>query len=386
MSWITNRHHTNCTEVALSAASSASTAGSARPSLSPDSRFSEWRTMRGTRGFVTMLEVSTGSVGESRAPIRKDSVQENPISSVRGDGDDRRRDRHRQHELAHGQTPLALEHLALDLQPVAKQDHDQRDERQILDEARAGAEVDPAETTRADHEAGQHEQGGEGQERALRQPRQERTEDQQQAQRGGGRLECGHTPIVTFAAAARTLPPRGRILKRRTAKLSFGGGGPTMAAKDRSSGGSGFGKAGEAARAARSNRYVERLFEDEELRGSLLAAYGAARSAYGRMSNGKPATTALFEDRKLQNELREAAGALRDAANTLREPPRKARKRRGGLPRKLLLLGIAGVLALALSEDLRGKVLDLLFGAEEEFEYSSTTAPAEPVPASASAS
>ncbi|MGA8365039.1 MAG: hypothetical protein WB709_11025 [Solirubrobacteraceae bacterium] len=159
-----------------------------------------------------------------------------------------------------------------------------------------------------------------------------------------------------------------------------------MAAKDRTSGGSGFGKAGEAARSARSNRYVERLIEDEELRGSLLAAYGAARSAYGRMSNGKPATTALFEDRKLQNELREAAGALRDAANTLREPPRKARRRRGGLGRKLLLLGIAGVLALALSEDLRGKVLDLLFGAEEEFEYSSTTAPAAPAPASAPAS
>ena len=159
-----------------------------------------------------------------------------------------------------------------------------------------------------------------------------------------------------------------------------------MAAKDRISGGSGFGKAGEAARAARSNRYVERLIEDEELRGTLLAAYGAARSAYGRMSNGKPATTALFEDRKLQNELREAAGALRDAANTLREPPRKARRRRGGLGRKLLLLGIAGVLALALSEDLRGKVLDLLFGAEEEFEYSSTTTPAAPAPASAPAS
>ncbi len=158
-----------------------------------------------------------------------------------------------------------------------------------------------------------------------------------------------------------------------------------MAAKDRSSGGSGFGKAGEAARAARSNRYIERLIEDEELRGSLLAAYGAARNAYGRMSNGKPATTALFEDRKLQSELRDAANSLRDAANSLREPPRKARRRRRGFGRKLLLLGIAAVLALALSEDLRGKVLDLLFGAEEEFEYSSTTAPVEPAPASAPA-
>lgn len=159
-----------------------------------------------------------------------------------------------------------------------------------------------------------------------------------------------------------------------------------MAAKDRSGGGgSGFSKAGEAARAARNNPYIERLIEDEELRGRLLAAYGAARSAYGRMSNGKPASKALFEDRKLQRELREAASALRDAANTLREPPRKP-KRRGGVGRKLLLLVVAGALALALSESLRGKVLDLLFGAEEEFEYSSTTTPAEPAPAPAPAS
>ena len=162
-----------------------------------------------------------------------------------------------------------------------------------------------------------------------------------------------------------------------------------MAAKDRSGSGSGgFGKAGEAARGARRNRYIERLIEDEELRGSLIAAYGAARSAYGRMSNGKPASRAIFEDKKLQRELREAASALRDAANTRREPPRKARRRRrgGGLGRKLALLAIAGVLALALSEDLRGKVLDLLFGAEDEFEYSSTTAPVEPAPEPAPAS
>jgi hypothetical protein len=158
-----------------------------------------------------------------------------------------------------------------------------------------------------------------------------------------------------------------------------------MAAKDRSGGG-GFGKAGEAARAARRNRYIERLIEDEQLRASLIAAYGAARGAYGRMSNGKPASKALVEDRKLQNELRDAANALRDAANTLREPPRKAKRRRGGIGRKLAVLAIAGVLALALSEELRGKVLDLLFGAEDEFEYSSTTAPAEPAPASAPAS
>lgn len=151
-----------------------------------------------------------------------------------------------------------------------------------------------------------------------------------------------------------------------------------MAAKDR------INRAGEAARAAQRNRYLQRLIEDEDLRGSLVTAYGAARSAYGRMSNGKPATQALFEDKKLQRELKEAADALREASSSLREEPKARRK--GGIGRSLLLLAVAAVLALALSEGLRSKVLDLLFGAEEEFDYSSTTAPAEPAPAAAPAS
>jgi len=40
----------------------------------------------------------------------------------------------------------------------------------------------------------------------------------------------------------------------------------------------------------------------------------------------------------------------------------------------VLLLGVVGAgVALAVSEGLRKKVLDALFGAEEEFEYTSTT-------------
>ncbi len=145
-----------------------------------------------------------------------------------------------------------------------------------------------------------------------------------------------------------------------------------------------IGKASAAARAAQGNQYVKRIIEDDELRGSLLAAYLAARSAYGRMSNGKPATKALFEDRKLQHELAEAVGALRDASIALKEPPKRTR-RRGGFARTLMLALVAGVLALALSESLRSKVLDLLFGAEEEFDYSSTTMPAQEAPSSVGA-
>ena len=150
-----------------------------------------------------------------------------------------------------------------------------------------------------------------------------------------------------------------------------------MAAKDR------IGQAGEAVRAAQRNRYLQRLLQDDELRGTLLTAYGAARNAYGRMTNGKPAAQALFEDRKLQRELKEAANALREASSALRSPPR--RRRRGGMGRTLLLVLVGGALAIALNEGLRSKVLDLLFGAEEEFDYSSTTAPSEPAPTGAPA-
>jgi hypothetical protein len=147
-----------------------------------------------------------------------------------------------------------------------------------------------------------------------------------------------------------------------------------MASKDK------LGKASEAAKAAQSNRYVQRVLEDEQLRENLVSAYGAARSAYGRMTNGKPAGKALMEDRKLQAELRSAVDSLREASGSLREGPKPARRRRRG-GRALLLLTFGAVLAVALNEGLRSKVLDMLFGAEEQFDYSSTTAPATPEPA-----
>jgi hypothetical protein len=129
---------------------------------------------------------------------------------------------------------------------------------------------------------------------------------------------------------------------------------------------------------------VKRILEDEELRGNLASAYGAARSAYGRVTNGKSGTWELLEDRQLQRELTHMAESLRDASGALREPAKRPRRRRRR-GRSLLFLAVVGVLAITLSEGLRTKVLDLLFGAEEEFDYSSTTAPAEPAPVGAPA-
>jgi hypothetical protein len=141
------------------------------------------------------------------------------------------------------------------------------------------------------------------------------------------------------------------------------------------------GKVGEAELKA----YLKRILEDEQLRGNLASAYGAAKSAYGRVTNGKSGTWDLLEDRDLQRELSHIAVSLRDASGALREPTKRPRRRRRRRGRSLVFLLVLGVLAIALSEGLRTKVLDLLFGAEEEFDYSSTTAPAEPAPVGAPA-
>ena len=148
-----------------------------------------------------------------------------------------------------------------------------------------------------------------------------------------------------------------------------------MASKKKKAAKAGAGAIG-AAQAARSNPYVQRLVDDDELRTNLRTAFESAKKAYERMSNGKGPAKAILDDKKTQKELREAASSLREAADSLRGAKKK---KKGGFGRKLLILAVGAGLALALSEGLRKKVLDALFGAEEEFEYTSTTSsPATP--------
>ena len=130
-------------------------------------------------------------------------------------------------------------------------------------------------------------------------------------------------------------------------------------------------KAQKAAIAARYNPYVQRIVDDEDLRDNIVQAYESSRDAFGRLSNGKSASKAIFDDKKLQKDLKKAAESFRDASVALHEAP----KQRKGLTfgRLLLLTVVSGGIALAVSEGLRKKVLDALFGAEEEFEYTSTT-------------
>jgi hypothetical protein len=128
-----------------------------------------------------------------------------------------------------------------------------------------------------------------------------------------------------------------------------------------------------AGKAVKDNPYVQRIVEDEELRDNVRTAFESARKAYARMSNGKGPVKALTEDKKTQKQLREAATSLREAADSLRNAKSGRKKRKRG--RGLMLLFVGAGLAIALNEGLRSKVLDALFGSEEEFEYSSTTSP-----------
>ncbi len=122
------------------------------------------------------------------------------------------------------------------------------------------------------------------------------------------------------------------------------------------------------ARSAANNQYLRRLVEDEELRNSVRDAFEAARDAYDRLSSNGSVVDTAIDDKKVHKDLKVAAENLRDASNRLR-----GKQEKSTFGRILLIAVVATVLALVLSEDLRKALLDKVFGAEEEFEYTSTT-------------
>jgi hypothetical protein len=129
-------------------------------------------------------------------------------------------------------------------------------------------------------------------------------------------------------------------------------------------------QAAQAAQAAKSNPYLQTLMHDDRVRMGIRDAYEAASDAYRRLSRDKDPSRALARDKKLHRDLKVAAEALHDATDALRRP--KRRKSASGFVKLLLLATIGAIIAVVVSEDLRNKLLDKLFGAEEEFTYPST--------------
>jgi hypothetical protein len=120
---------------------------------------------------------------------------------------------------------------------------------------------------------------------------------------------------------------------------------------------------------AKSNPYVQRLMSDAKLRKNVRTAVASSKKAYGRVANGKVNPQKLLEDKKLHAEMGRALGASRDAAITLTHTSRRRARSGRKATRRVVIVVVGSGVALAGSEKLRSKVLDLLFGAEEEFQY-----------------
>ena len=131
-------------------------------------------------------------------------------------------------------------------------------------------------------------------------------------------------------------------------------------------------KAGKAANDARTNPYVQRFVEDPELRDNVREAIEHARKAYKRLNNGKGPAKALMEDKKLQKELHAASENLKDAGEA---PAGQAEASTAGASCSSCMV-IGAIAFVVLNEGARKSLMDKVFGAEEEFEYTSTTSPA----------
>ena len=137
--------------------------------------------------------------------------------------------------------------------------------------------------------------------------------------------------------------------------------------------------AADLANITKANPYLQRLLDDAKLRDEVRTAIDSSKSAYDRLASGKAPAKAVLADKKLQRDIRVAYEAARHAVEGIQEAPKRRRKRLG-FGRKLLILAIIAGLTLAGSEKLRSKVLDTLFGAEEEFQYTPPAATPAPPP------
>ena len=146
----------------------------------------------------------------------------------------------------------------------------------------------------------------------------------------------------------------------------------SMAAKKKAA------KAGAAAVAVKNSPYVQRLVEDEELRENIAAGLRVRPLGREPLLERQVAHEGRLR-RQEAPEGRPRAGRV--AARRGRRPARgPAEASAAAASASSCWSAIVGAgLALALSEGLRKKVLDTLFGAEEEFEYSSATTASPPV-------
>jgi vacuolar-type H+-ATPase subunit I/STV1 len=154
--------------------------------------------------------------------------------------------------------------------------------------------------------------------------------------------------------------------------------------------------------AEEANSYLRRLLDEAPLRDALeklidegqsrvddldLAAKGARAKKEAqkqlKLAQKKAAETQKKASKKAVKQQEKLA---RKSAGLAAEGRVLAQQKSPGLKARLALVMVAAIGALTVSETLRSKVLDLLFGAEEEFQYTPPEPPADgenPAPLSA---
>jgi hypothetical protein len=126
-----------------------------------------------------------------------------------------------------------------------------------------------------------------------------------------------------------------------------------------------------AADQAKENPYLNKIIEDKELRDNAVAALQSVKSAFDQAkATGFDNPAELVQDKKIKKDLKKAAETLKTTSDDIQAA---GKKKRHPLRKIIALAVIGGIVAIVVSEDARKAVLDTLFGAEEEFEYTSTT-------------
>jgi len=117
--------------------------------------------------------------------------------------------------------------------------------------------------------------------------------------------------------------------------------------------------------------YVQRAFQDEELRENLRSAFATARDVYDELIGGRGVTgvaSRVASDKDIQEQLRSAIDDLRTAADRI-----QGREEHKARNTSLLLAGIAlGILFNPMTgPETRRWLKDKIFGEDEEFGYGS---------------
>lgn len=110
---------------------------------------------------------------------------------------------------------------------------------------------------------------------------------------------------------------------------------------------------------------VRNLIENQDLHDDLRNLTEAAKMAYARVAANPGA---ILQDKKVHSELRAGTSALLDAKGQL--GGKKAKKKKKGKGGLFLLTIVGSGVAVVAVPALRTKALDLVFGPEEELDYS----------------